>query len=80
MRIKLSKSALEASGGSAAAALQAAGVPLKGVHISPSGSVTIRPRQINRSAPARGRPGGPMKAKRGRGSYSRAAAKAVPIA
>jgi len=77
MRIKLSKSALEASGGSAAAALQAAGVPLKGVHISPSGSVTIRPRQGGRTAPARGRPGGAMRPGKGRGSYNRAQGKAV---
>ena len=31
----------------------------------------IRPRQPGRRPPARGRPGGPMKPKKGKGSYNR---------
>jgi len=77
MKISISKSALKGAGGSAAVALQRAGVPMSSVHVSPSGGVTVRPRQGSRSAPARGRPGGAMRPAKGRGSYNRAKGKAV---
>ena len=77
MKITLSKAALKGAGNSAAVALERAGVPMSGVHISPTGGVTVRPRQGGRTAPARGRPGGAMRPGRGRGSYVRAQGKAV---
>ncbi len=77
MKITISKEALKSAGGSAAVVLQRAGVPMSSVHVSAEGGVTVRPRQASRTAPARGRPGGAMRPKKGRGSYKRAQGKAV---
>ena len=77
MKITLSKAALKGAGNSAAVALERAGVPMSSVHISPTGGVTVRPRQGGRTAPARGRPGGAMRPGKGRGSYKRVHGKAV---
>ena len=74
MKITVSAEALKAAGGSTAVALQKAGVPMKGVNILADGTVTVMGRRSN---PARGRASGAIKPKRGKGSYSRKAGKAV---
>jgi len=76
MKITVSAKALEAAGGSTAVALQRAGVPMKGVTVMADGTVVMKGRRQN---PARGRPGGRMRVKKGKGSYSRKAGKAVSL-
>lgn len=74
MRIKVSNEALTKAGGSHAVALQRAGVDLRGVTVTKDGDVLVKARRAN---PARGRAGGSMRPKKGKGAYNRAQAKAV---
>ena len=74
MKITVSAEALKRAGGSTAVALMQAGVSLKGVTVLSNGTALIKGRRRN---PARGRPGGAQKPRKGRGSYNRAQAKAV---
>jgi hypothetical protein len=76
MRIVVSKEALERAGGSTAVALRQAGASLKGVTVLSNGEAFVKARRPN---PARGRPGGRMRPKKGAGSYSRKVGKAVTL-
>ena len=76
MRITVSKQAIAAHGGSAAAAARSMGVPMSAIRTvvtSPGKDavITLRPRNAERKHVARGLPGGAMKPKKGKGSYSR---------
>ena len=74
MRITVSKEALKRAGGSTAVAISQAGGSLRGVTVLSDGTALIKGRRKN---PARGRPGGVQKPRKGKGSYNRTQAKAV---
>ena len=74
IRITISPEALERAGGSAAVAIAKTGASLKNVTVLKDGTAILKGRRKN---PARGRPGGAIRPKKGRKSYNRAQAKAV---
>jgi len=76
MKITISKAALARHGGSAAEAARSIGVPMSAIKTVKSSqgqeaTITLRPRNAERRHVARGRAGGPMKPKKGKGSYRR---------
>jgi hypothetical protein len=76
IRITVSPEALERAGGSAAVAIAKTGASLKNITVLKDGTAVLKGRRKN---PARGRAGGPQKPKKGKGSYSRKAGKAVSL-